>query len=387
MQTIGAILGSQIRPNRGVTPLLPNVGGLGLELELEGGRFEPVPGWAMHEDGSLRNGVEYVFDGPQGGSDALTSIENMGAAFAAMKPRPTFRCSTHCHLDVRDLTVLGVSKLFALYAINEDVMFDHCEEYRRWSNFCTPFYNALDLVDGFAGMVRSDLTSKKSITGAISVRNMRAFPKYSALNLQPVCSFGSVEFRGSHAITNAEELLALAQRMLHLKRVVLESPADESLEDFTHRVNKLALAEVFQQGLRNGYQRNREFADTCYSTAVRLLESVAPRATVAAPPIPPEWVVNAEHHFGEIQQGHAQVVAQDGAPNNFIYINEGVMAHYGLRNERRLSVANFCHLFIALRNMVGIRRPNLATLVDMDLTNAALVRTLPAELAQMGFQF
>jgi hypothetical protein len=404
MQTIGALLGSQIRAGRGVTELLPDVGGVGLELELENGRFDQVAGWNMHEDGSLRGGVEYVFDGPQGGLTALTSIENMAEAFKTMQPMPTFRCSTHCHLDMRDFTMYQVAKFVALYAINEDVMFDHCEEYRRWSNFCTPYYNALDLVEGFAGMVRSDFSNPKKATGGTSLRNVRAFPKYSALNLQPLSNFGSVEFRGSHALKTKEGLLSLVQRMLHLKRVVSLSPDEESLADFVHRVNKLPLNEVFLQGLDDGYQRDRDLADTCFATALHLLKVLQP---VEAQPNPMEGLRRNGLAHGELNLHHAWradpfvgagvadrvVVDEDEAGDwmaQLVEINRNQLPRYGLRDVQHMTVREFCQMFSAIRRLQGIpreQRPTVANMIAMGNTHPDTLRIIIEELQRRGVEF
>jgi hypothetical protein len=69
MATIGQMLGSNAAPVALGHQLLPNVGAVGLELELEGlTRWPDVSGWRKEEDGSLRDGIEYVFDGPRGGA-------------------------------------------------------------------------------------------------------------------------------------------------------------------------------------------------------------------------------------------------------------------------------------------------------------------------------
>ena len=122
--------------------LLPP-GNIGIEIELEGGNDEwpRAEGWELKPDGSLRDGMEYVFDGPQSGDLALGSIESVSDAMEGHGPQPTFRCSTHIHVDVRDLNWTQYERLILLYMMYEDALFDHCEPYRRMSNFCVPFMN------------------------------------------------------------------------------------------------------------------------------------------------------------------------------------------------------------------------------------------------------
>ena len=242
-----------INPNRiefTGNDLLPAVGALGFEIELEGihgGRWpQNIEGWVRKDDGSLRNGKEYIFAGPQSGDMALNSLRAMAAKMAEVGVDPTFRCSTHVHLDVRDLNWDQYERTILLYMVFEDMFFDHCQPYRRHSNFCVPFQSNDWLSQYFGQRVIGceNLAHK--------FNNLQMWPKYSGLNLQVTTTFGSIEFRGSHAIVDEAELIGLAQRMLYLKKFVVE---DESTDHygFLAKVATKAASDVFPVGLREGY--------------------------------------------------------------------------------------------------------------------------------------
>ena len=72
------------------------------------------------------------------------------------------------------------------------------------------------------------------------------------LNLQVTTTFGSIEFRGSHAIVDEAELIGLAQRMLYLKKFVVEDESADHYE-FLAKVATKAASDVFPVGLREGY--------------------------------------------------------------------------------------------------------------------------------------
>lgn len=242
-----------INPNRIVftgNDVLPAVGALGFEIELEGingGRWpQNIEGWARKDDGSLRNGKEYIFNGPQSGDEALASLRAMAAKMAEVGVDPTFRCSTHVHLDVRDLNWDQYERTVLLYMVFEDMFFDHCQPYRRHSNFCVPFQSNDWLPHYFGHRV----IGCDNVAGKFS--NLHMWPKYSALNLQVTTSFGSIEFRGSHAIVDEDELIGLAQRMLYLKKYVLDDTSEDHFE-FLNKVATKDVAEVFPVGLRDGY--------------------------------------------------------------------------------------------------------------------------------------
>ena len=354
MQTIGALLGSKDNDNPVAVPELPTTDKFGIELELEGAdRFVNVNGWQLHQDGSLRNGVEYVFDGPQGGATALASIKAMQKNLEAHKPKPTFRCSTHIHVDVRDFNVESLRKMVLAYCIFEDVMFDHCDPYRRYSNFCTPYFNN----DGFIGNLQKSLF-KEASDGHI-LGTLRAFPKYSALNLQPVQHFGSVEFRGSHALVTGSEILSLANRMLHIKRVAKESK-DEPILEFINRLNKMRPQEVFLTGLKDGYVRDANVADTCYSNALMSItkrndahEDMARRAMGMAGAEPMQW---------DAPQ------AVPNLDNMVVTWREEVFQQYGVMAPVAQNMREAIRVVKAFRNIVGIRPPSLQMLIVENVT-------------------
>lgn len=356
MQTVGAFLGNPGSPRFPRVDQFPDVGGVGLELELERGIFGQVQGWALTHDGSLRdNGVEYVFDGAQGGALALASIRAMGEHLRVADPRPSFRCSTHIHLDARDFDLGQVAKFVSAYCIMEDVMFDHCEEYRRFSNFCVPFMVNDTLIGSFTSQLRYGLDSKDSW------RSLSRYPKYSALNLQPLTRFGSIEFRGSHALTDPEDMIKLAQRMLHLKRTVMES-GDQSLGDFIERVNKMKPEELFTSGLTQGYTRGKEYSDICYSNAIKVLSDIEGTKVLEAPDIPVPGGIGWEQNF--IFDGGIQLAQE---PQRNVRCIPTGFARYGLQLPARgmMPLAVASRVWRALQNIEGIAAPAVETLFNL----------------------
>lgn len=277
-----------INPNRIVftgNDVLPAVGALGFEIELEGihgGRWpQNIEGWARKDDGSLRNGKEYIFNGPQSGDEALASLRAMAAKMTEVGVDPTFRCSTHVHLDVRDFNWDQYERTVLLYMVFEDMFFDHCQPCRRHSNFCVPFQSN-DWLSQYFG---------QRVIGCDSFANkfahLQLWPKYSGLNLQVTTSFGSIEFRGSHAIVDEAELIGLAQRMLYLKKFVVEDESADHYE-FLAKVATKDVAEVFPVGLREGYTMEdgamaQGLSTAYHALAMGGLARVAQAATQAAP--------------------------------------------------------------------------------------------------------
>lgn len=376
MQTIGALLGSEVNYNPVEAKEFPLNSNIGIELELEGAEEWPtISGWRAIPDGSLRNGTEYVFNGPQGGDKALKTILAMEKNFKKNPPAPTFRCSTHIHLDVRDLTIAQLQRLVVAYCIFEDVMFDHCDPYRRFSNFCTPYFTN----DHYVRRVQSCLFTAGDKDGIV-LRRTGEFPKYSSLNLQPVGTFGSVEFRGSHAITSGEGLIQLAQRMMHLKRLAL-GDFGGTMTEYIGALNKMTPAEAFPTGLRDGYVRDFKVADVCYSNALF--------ATSVAPP-------RAERQLGEPRPdlGHFQAAPRmPNADDVAVALNLDTFEQYGIALPVRHDVRSVLQIIGAFQRIIGVQRPtlrmfvpNILEVVDVDRLRESFSRAnLPFNNRIHGF--
>ncbi|AWY03067.1 amidoligase [Pseudomonas phage SCYZ1] len=225
-------------------PNIPGIARLGFEVELEGGdgRWPHVAGWTTTDDGSLRgNRIEYIFDGPLGGADAEAALAAFEAAMATYQPQPTFRCSTHVHMDMRLCDWNEYEKTVLAYMVFEDSFFDQADRYRRNSNFCIPFMNN----DWFSAQFGRKVIAREH--PAHKFDGVMRWTKYSALNLNVTAAHGSIEFRGSEALLTVEKLQALALRMLSIRKLATEHKAMSHF-DFISMLLEANIHEVFIPG-------------------------------------------------------------------------------------------------------------------------------------------
>lgn len=342
MATIAALLGSRLNELSRAVPELPNVGNIGIELELEGlTRWPEVRGWRTESDGSLRDGIEYVFDGPQSGTTALRSIQSMAQALAETPPEPSFRCSTHIHIDVRDMELEKLELMVLAYVMTEGVMFDHCAPERRYSNFCPPFFVNTQLARQFTQLFHQAGSDTRRFS------NCNAWPKYSAFNIKPIVQYGSVEFRGSHALTTEAELLGLAQRALHLKRVAMTYDAEPI--EFVSRLRNLTLSEIFPTGLAEGYAPDEALMDQCYATALG----------IASGRLMPLRQMNG-NPFAQPEMAIPRPAYQD-VP---LSMNGSVMESYGLFPVRTMRLSAYLRMLVTVRRAMGRQRPGIFTFIN-----------------------
>ena len=149
--------------------------------------------WNCIEDGSLRNsGVEFV-SRPVTYADAMAGIDRFYEWDERHSYQHTLRTSTHVHYNVLGFETAELHSALVAYSIVEPLLFRVCGHEREENIYCVPWYRAKQ------GHLTAGL-------GDESVRDMQLSCKYSALYLEPVTRFGTVEFRGAPVFEDALEL-------------------------------------------------------------------------------------------------------------------------------------------------------------------------------------
>lgn len=173
--------------------------------------------WKVENDGSLRNNgkefktvplpVTYV-------EPALTQL------FRGLNETVDFssRTSIHVHIDVRNLTVKQLISMLLIYTTVENLLFKFASAQRKQSNYCVP-------------LVESNLitaaNSWETFAEIIVQKHNIMWHKYSALNILPVMSLGTVEFRQMPGMNNIRKLLVWIDLLTRLKMFAYRTPPDE----------------------------------------------------------------------------------------------------------------------------------------------------------------
>lgn len=167
---------------------------VGLEVEVENIPHPPTPswGWALKADGSLRNhGVEYVSH-PMPAHEIRNAL---GYIFDILPKTRSFsqRTSIHCHVNVRDLELDQAKHVVLLYCLFENLLFTYVGKDRHSNIFCAPVNEShvIHPMYGFGNF-------------AEYVGN---WSKYTALNICPISTFGTFEFRQMHGTDDIDKLV------------------------------------------------------------------------------------------------------------------------------------------------------------------------------------
>ena len=171
---------------------------VGIEVEIENISYInpniPICFWQITEDGSLRNHGKEFKSVALPVKYAQLALEQL---FHGLNPDIDFssRTSIHVHLDVRGLTMTQLLTLMFVYATVENLLFKFVGANRRNNIFCTPitetqFFRHLDI------------QKKENMMGCLQT----IWQKYSALNVLPISTFGTVEFRQMLGTSNVTKL-------------------------------------------------------------------------------------------------------------------------------------------------------------------------------------
>ncbi|MGL5565631.1 MAG: amidoligase family protein [Plesiomonas sp.] len=218
---------------------------VGVEIELEGlqgvNRFRSDY-WDVKGDGSLRNnGYEFVMRGPTGGVDLRNAVVEIDSFLNGKNPDGNWRCSTHVHVDVREMNAQQLKHMILIYTVLEKLLFRLSGSHRYKNNFCCAL--------GFAQQqlkVLSRAWTQES-TYEFTNRLVNGWDKYSAINLLPMTNFGSVEFRIAEAKWSKGKLMLLCNRFLAIKELAKswQGTEDELIE---HIVNS-DIREILPKGI------------------------------------------------------------------------------------------------------------------------------------------
>lgn len=216
---------------------------VGVEVELEGVENEGdlLDYWNVIGDGSLRGGCEFVMSAPTGGEDLVHAIIELDTYLSDKHPDGNWRCSTHVHIDARDMNLQEIKNFILIYTVLEKALFRLSGMSRYKNNFCCAL--------GFAQQQIKVLSDnwKHPTLGRFLQGALQSWDKYSAINLIPMADYGSIEFRLSEATWSKGKLLLLCNRFLAMKELARNWMGTE--QELVDHVYNTDLSSLFPKGL------------------------------------------------------------------------------------------------------------------------------------------
>lgn len=162
-------------------------GDVGIEVEIEGGPWPegPIKNWVTHQDGSLRNGIEYVIRQPVSADRVRASVQVLADGLAATNKVFSYRTSVHVHINVQHLTTRQWVNFVTLFTILEKLLVNQVGPERAGNKFCLRMCDAeqpLDIIRN--GVLLNRL--RDHLNGDL---------KYASMNVRATRTHGTLEFR------------------------------------------------------------------------------------------------------------------------------------------------------------------------------------------------
>ncbi len=223
---------------------------VGIELELEGSRLPTrMTGWQVKQDGSLRQGLEYVTNGPVVGSGIIDALDKFNETLVANRTEvlPSARTSTHVHLDFsqeRD-TINLIQDWLAAYYLIEDCFFGFTDIDRKYVGYCAPWRDhKISLFD---------ILKARSLQEAYGA--LENCGRYVGANVASLKKYGTIELRHSALIYRTEEVVRWINLGLRLKKFVYDNCSiDKSIVDVLQETGLPAFVKTVLAGEERLYQ-------------------------------------------------------------------------------------------------------------------------------------
>lgn len=189
-------------------------GDVGIEIETETANSYDSPSlnyWLTQPDGSLRNfGIEYVLRKPlkYGSNEYYSAMEEFAEwvkANASSKWLNSTYSSVHVHFNMTNKTPRFITNFMTLYVLFENVLTRYCGPDRDGNLFCLKTKNAEASLLLYQQFFRDIARGKKYFINNICSLNENN-NKYSAMNICPLKTLGSIEIRTHGGTTSTEEI-------------------------------------------------------------------------------------------------------------------------------------------------------------------------------------
>ncbi len=210
---------------------------LGVEVEVEGERLPVVDGedWRTERDHSLRGeSFEYVMREPRSLPETITCLNSLKECLNNSNYYETPRAGVHVHVNVQNLTVVQLYNAIISTYLLETILTRYCGPHREGNLFC------LRVCDAEYQAIKVEESAVKNSLRVLNTEEIR----YSALNLNSLAKYGSIEYRAMRSTADFG-VLRIWCTVLHNIRMQaeqFETPLDivsmalEAPESFVYRL-------------------------------------------------------------------------------------------------------------------------------------------------------
>lgn len=195
-------------------------GDIGIEIEVEGRNLPAATAsWLKTDDGSLKpqfEAAEYVLRKPCAVKAVEKVLKELKDAYkeTGTTVDHTYRAGIHAHINVQELTMAEMVNMVLLFIIMEDGFLQFCEDSRIGNHFCLRTSDA----SYFTHMLWK--ACEMNDTRYLKTDDLR----YSAINLQSLHKYGSIEFRCLESTDDFDKVEKWCKMLYKLREGAVKYP-------------------------------------------------------------------------------------------------------------------------------------------------------------------
>lgn len=197
---------------------------IGVEIEVENvrgnGHYAVLDSglWVTHHDGSLRNGIEYVFRGPLGGQELTSAINVFFDSGLTYDCTP--RTSIHIHINGSDnMGIDDLRSLLLLMYVIEPAVFRWADDNRKHCGYCNPL---TDLPPARLLGALFEAGSEADLVNAVNTGSNS--DRYYGFNMAALSRHGTLEFRYFPCVTDKQVVIDWIKFVMYAKKAAMDTP-------------------------------------------------------------------------------------------------------------------------------------------------------------------
>lgn len=229
---------------------------VGIEVEVEHPHRSPfdIPGpnppWIITEDGSLRNGAEFVSTPIE---DYVAPLEYLGRYLSDQGYVVNERCSVHVHLNILDMTEREVLNFILLYTAFERLL-NRISGNRDTNTYCLSIYQSMEDYRDLVNKMKEDIYSGSCFNNFIhnspESRTRRSPRRYACLSLVRAREIGTIEVRSHEGTLDMMRVSRWVTYLMCLKKAALEMTPEFLLECLDDTPSEI-FSQVFREHLED----------------------------------------------------------------------------------------------------------------------------------------
>lgn len=224
-------------------------GDVGVEIEVEGENLGQAAGgsiWEMKADGSLRNGVEYVYKKALPIDKVEASLDEINKFMKDSRLDFSFRTSVHVHVNCHDLEYDQLLNFVYASVLLDSVLVNYCGESRKANRFCLRLADAEGLIDSITPLFESRNAPKANFDTLLPRNTVR----YAAVNVESLGKFGTVEFRSMRGTIDKNILLPWIKGLVNIREYARKFDSPQAI---FHDITNFGFTAFAQNALGDSF--------------------------------------------------------------------------------------------------------------------------------------